>query len=155
MLRYQKNAGAHDLLFGANYGYSTVKGGNYQNIGGKPGALMWTTDDSASTLELFALDRWNFAPRWTLVYGAQYVSADRDAGGVKGSYDSFNPRLGVILDLNGGIRVVRQPQPHLRGPDHLRTGGRCNRRRHAAGGHAWRGGGNRTARHDHCVATRG
>jgi iron complex outermembrane receptor protein len=102
MLRYQKNAGAHDLLFGANYGYSTVKGGNYENIGGKRGAFMFPTDDSASTLELFALDRWTFAPRWTLVYGTQFVSADRDVSGFRGSYDAFNPRLGVILSLSEG-----------------------------------------------------
>ena len=59
MLRWRKDAGAHDLLFGANYGFSTVNGGNYQNIGGERGALMWTTDDDASSLELFALDRWS------------------------------------------------------------------------------------------------
>lgn len=100
MLRYRKTAGEHGLVFGANYGYSTVKGGNYENVGGERGAFMFPTDDSASTLELFALDRWNFAPRWTLVYGTQFVTADRDVGGFKGSYDSFNPRLGVILDLN-------------------------------------------------------
>ncbi len=64
---------------------------------------MFTTDDAASTLELFALDRWKFAPRWTLVYGTQFVSADRDVGGFKASYDSFNPRLGVIFALSERI----------------------------------------------------
>ncbi len=63
---------------------------------------MFTTDDDASTLELFALDRWKLAPQWTLVYGAQYVTADRDAGGFEGRYDSFNPRLGVIYGLSAG-----------------------------------------------------
>jgi len=99
MLRYRRTAGPHDLLFGLNYGYSTVVGGNYENNGGLPGALMWTTDDKASSLEVFALDRWNFAPEWTLVYGAQFVSADRDVGGFKGSYDAANPRLGVIRNM--------------------------------------------------------
>ena len=60
---------------------------------------MWTTDDNASSLELFALDRWSFAPEWTLVYGTQFVSADRDVSGFKGSYDAFNPRVGVIRDI--------------------------------------------------------
>jgi iron complex outermembrane receptor protein len=99
MLRYRKEAGAHDLLFGLNYGYSTVSGGNYENDGGRSGALMWTTDDNASSLELFALDRWKFAPRWTLAYGAQLVSSDRDVSGFKASYDAVNPRLGVIRGL--------------------------------------------------------
>jgi iron complex outermembrane receptor protein len=99
MLRYRRTAGEHGLLFGMNYGYSTVTGGNYENNGGQPGALMWTTDDNASSLELFALDRWNFAPQWTLVYGAQFVSAHRDVSGFEGSYDAANPRVGVIRDL--------------------------------------------------------
>jgi iron complex outermembrane receptor protein len=102
MLRYRKAAGTHGLLFGANYGFSKVNGGNYQNIGGEPGALMWTTDDDAATLELYALDRWNFAPQWTLVYGTQFVSAKRDVGGFKGSYDAFNPRVGLLRGLNDG-----------------------------------------------------
>jgi iron complex outermembrane receptor protein len=96
MLRFNRAAGDHSLLFGANYGFSEVKGGNYENIGGRRGALMWNTDDEASSLELFAVDRWRFAPRWTLVYGAQYSHARRETGGVEASYNAFNPRLGVI-----------------------------------------------------------
>jgi iron complex outermembrane recepter protein len=101
MLRYRRDAGSRNLLFGLNYGYSTVSGGNYQNDGGRPGALMWTTDNNASSLELFALDRWNFAPRWTLSYGAQFVSADRDVNGFRASYNAFNPRFGVIRNMGG------------------------------------------------------
>lgn len=96
MLRWRRSAGAHELAIGANYGFSKVDGGNYANNGGERGFLMWTSNDDASTLELFALDRWSFAPDWTLVYGTQFVSAKRDVGGFKGSYDAFNPRLGVI-----------------------------------------------------------
>jgi iron complex outermembrane receptor protein len=99
MVRYQKDAGSHGLLFGANYGYSTVEGGNYSNEGGQPGFLMWTTDDKASSLEVFALDRWRFAPDWTLVYGAQFTTADRNVSGFKADYDEVNPRLGVIRKL--------------------------------------------------------
>jgi iron complex outermembrane receptor protein len=101
MLRYHRAAGPHDLVFGANYGYSTVRGGNYENDGGERGVLMFMTDNRASSLELFALDRWNFAPRWTLVYGTQFTTAERDVSGFKGSYDAFNPRLGVIRGLDG------------------------------------------------------
>jgi len=101
MARYRRTAGAHELVFGANYGYSTLKGGNYENDGGQRGAFMFPTDNKASTLELFALDRWRFAPRWTLVYGTQYTSAGRYTGAPpKGDYDAFNPRVGVILDIN-------------------------------------------------------
>jgi iron complex outermembrane receptor protein len=101
MLRWGRTVGAHDLVFGANYGFSKVTGGNYENNGGEPGALMWTSDDDASTLEMYALDRWNFAPRWTLVYGAQFVTADRDAGGFDApAYSAINPRLGTIFALS-------------------------------------------------------
>lgn len=104
MLRYKRDVGAHGLIFGANYGFSKMNGGNYQNNGGKRGALMWRTDDDATNLELFALDRWKFAPNWTLVYGTQYVSASRDAGGAVGDYNAFNPRLGLIFDVQEGVQ---------------------------------------------------
>jgi iron complex outermembrane receptor protein len=100
MLRYRRSAGAHALVFGMNYGFSKMNGGNYENDGGERGALMWTTDDDASSLELFALDHWNFAPRWTLVYGTQYVAANRDAGGFDApAYRGFNPRLGLTFNI--------------------------------------------------------
>ncbi len=99
MLRYRRTAGSHELVIGGNYGHSTVTGGNYQNIGGERGPLMWNSDDQSSTVELFVLDRWQFAPRWTLVYGTQFVAADRDVSGFKGDYESFNPRIGFIAKL--------------------------------------------------------
>lgn len=102
MLRYQRKSGNHDVVVGANYGHSTVNGGNYQNVGGKPGYLMWKTDSTANSLELFALDRWALAPDWTLVYGTQYVSTDRKADGLQASYDSFSPRIGLIRALGKG-----------------------------------------------------
>jgi iron complex outermembrane receptor protein len=101
MLRWRRALGAHELVTGANYGISKVTGGNYENDDGERGALMWTSDDKASTLEVFALDHWKFAPGWTLVYGAQFVSAHRDAGGFDApAYRAFNPRAGLILDLS-------------------------------------------------------
>jgi iron complex outermembrane recepter protein len=103
MMRYRKDVDGHGLIFGANYGFSTVKGANYNNIGGKRGALQNIVDDDATSLELFALDRWKFAPDWTLVYGTQYISASRDAGGVVGNYNAFNPRLGVLFNVNEGV----------------------------------------------------
>jgi len=103
MLRYRRDVGTHGLVFGANYGFSKVTGGNFQNIGGKRGALMFKTDDDASSLELFALDRWKFATDWTLVYGTQYVSANRDAGGFSGDYNAFNPRVGLIFNVRDGV----------------------------------------------------
>lgn len=103
MVRYRRDVGYHGLVFGANYGFSKVTGGNYQNVGGKRGALMFETNDDATSLELFVLDRWEFANDWTLVYGTQYVAASRDAGGVMGNYHAFNPRLGTIFNVRDGV----------------------------------------------------
>lgn len=105
MVRYKRDVGAHGLVFGANYGSSKVNGGNYKNIGGHRGALMNKVDNDATSLELFALDRWKFVPDWTLVYGTQYVSASRDAGGVVGDYNAFNPRVGLIFNVQQGVEL--------------------------------------------------
>ena len=102
MLRYQKDVGNHGLAFGANYAYSSEKGGNYANFSGNPGYLMWNSLNFSRSLELFALDRWKFAPDWTLVYGTQYVSAEREVGSVLADYHAFNPRAGVIFNLQKG-----------------------------------------------------
>jgi iron complex outermembrane receptor protein len=108
MLRYQKDVGEHGLVFGANYAYSTEKGGNYRNIEGNLGDIWSNVLNDSRSLELFALDRWKFAPDWTLVYGTQYVSANRDVGKastdkhVSADYHAFNPRLGIIFNLQKG-----------------------------------------------------
>jgi iron complex outermembrane receptor protein len=109
-LRYRLTAGEHQLIFGANYGDSSVSGGNYRNLNGKPNGLSEYVDNSADSLELFAVDRWNFASDWTLVYGAQYVDAGRDVrttdaatGDVRNpaaDYSSFNPRVGLIYSFD-------------------------------------------------------
>ena len=103
MLRYQKDVGEHGLAFGANYAYSTEKGGYYANNAGTHGATPYANLRNFSRgIELFVLDRWKFAPDWTLVYGTQYVSAEREVGSVLADYHAFNPRAGVIFNLQKG-----------------------------------------------------
>jgi iron complex outermembrane receptor protein len=108
-LRYDLRLRDHDLLAGLNYGETTVKGGNYRNDAGHRNGLSTRVDNDADSLELFAMDRWQFAPQWTLVYGAQAVSAgrevrntDTESGELRnphGNYDSINPRAGAIYQL--------------------------------------------------------
>ncbi len=110
-LRYDLHAGKHELQLGANYGDGSVNGGNYRNEGGERNGLMQHVHNASSSLETFAVDHWRLAPQWTLVYGTQYVDSRREArttdaatGAVvdpRGSYSSFNPRLGVIYALSG------------------------------------------------------
>ena len=70
-VRFDKQMGNHDLLLGLNYGQTWVKGGNYTHSGGIRDALSTRVDNKADNLEVFAMDRWHLADRWTLVYGAQ------------------------------------------------------------------------------------
>ena len=107
--RYALKLGEHDILAGLNYGQTWVEGGNYSHDGNRRTDLQTLVDNDADNTELFVVDRWQFAPRWTLVYGAQWVSGQREVrntsattGAVRnprGHYDSFNPRLGLIHAL--------------------------------------------------------
>ncbi|MDD3354021.1 TonB-dependent receptor [Zoogloea sp.] len=105
-LRYDLRVADHDLLAGLNYGQTKVNGGNYRNDGGHRNGLTQRVDNDADGLELFLMDRWKIAPRWTVVYGAQAVDASRDVRTTtvssntvrnpKADYNSINPRVGLI-----------------------------------------------------------
>lgn len=108
-LRYNLRVGSHDVLAGLDYGRTTVTGGNYSHQGGRRDRLTTQIDNNAESLEVFLIDRWQFAPQWTLVYGVQGVVAEREVENVavpsgtyynpKGDYDSINPRAGLIYQL--------------------------------------------------------
>jgi iron complex outermembrane receptor protein len=111
MLRYRQAAGAHELLFGLNYGESDLDGAHFSHTAGEPTELWALIANSGSTAELFALDRWQLSRDTTLVLAAQAVSAERDAmeadvppGAVdhpRADYDRINPRIGVIHSIGG------------------------------------------------------
>jgi len=100
-LRYQRRAGSHDLLVGLNWGRTTVEGGNNSYTPGGASSRFADVDNRANSLELFAMDRWQFAPGWTAVYGGQAVSGRREvrAAGLDGDFRSFNPRAGLIYQV--------------------------------------------------------
>lgn len=112
MVRYNIHIGDHDLLAGANLADTRETGGLYRNDGGRRNGLSTYVDNRSGSVELFVVDRWNFAPDWTLVYGAQGVLTDRDvrntdvaSGSLRNptaDYSAFNPRLGVIRALSAG-----------------------------------------------------
>lgn len=114
-LRYQRRAGDHDLLAGMNYGRTSVEGRNYSYVTGGAQTLSTTVDNDADNLEAFVVDRWKFAPDWTLVYGAQAVLGRRETrntnvgtgvlGNPSGDYDSINPRAGVIHQLSPATQL--------------------------------------------------
>ncbi len=108
-LRYQRRIGAHDLLAGLNVGRTTVRGGNFGYEPGGAATLSTRVDNHADNVELFVMDRWQFAPDWTAVYGAQAVSGSREirntdatSGALrnpKDNYDNVNPRVGLIRQI--------------------------------------------------------
>ncbi|WIG54907.1 MAG: hypothetical protein OJF61_000693 [Rhodanobacteraceae bacterium] len=112
MVRYHLKMGNHDLLAGINLADTTDKGGNYANLSGRRGQQQDLVNTRGHSATLFLVDRWTFAPDWTLVYGAQGVATDLDdltIDGVdqgnqaprnqKNRFSSFNPRIGLIRSL--------------------------------------------------------
>ena len=112
MLRYSMQVGDHDLLAGLNLAGTRNQGGNYRNDGGHRNGQSDAIDNRSRSAELFLLDRWAFAPGWTLVYGVQGVLTTRDVRTLKlatgelrnpkADYAAFNPRIGLIRTLPGG-----------------------------------------------------
>lgn len=115
MLRYHWTIGDHNVVAGVNLAYTIDRGGNYQNEHGQRGTRTDDVYQRAGNATLFALDRWGFAPSWTLVYGAQGVTTNRNVRDVslaygslrdqRGSYSSINPRVGLIRALGSDSEV--------------------------------------------------
>lgn len=114
-LRYKRRVDQHDWLLGVNYAQTTVEGGNYGNNAGLPTTLNTLVDNHADSLELFMMDRWQFAPQWTAVYGAQGIISSREirnttvATGVlrnpQDDYNSVNPRAGLMYQLTPALEL--------------------------------------------------
>src|SRR5690606_30537030 len=78
--------------------------------GGHRNGLSTLVDNTAESLEVFLMDRWQLAQRWRLVYGIQAVSTSRDVVNIdvatgtrrnpNADYDSVNPRVGVIYQAS-------------------------------------------------------
>lgn len=111
-VRYNVVDGNHDVLVGMNLVHTVNAGGNYNNLQGQRGAQQAIVDTRGSNANVFALDRWQFVPGWTLVYGVQGVMTDLDDRTVddvnvgntvprnrKNHFSSLNPRLGLIRAL--------------------------------------------------------
>ncbi len=134
-VRYQQKWGKHDLLLGANYGRNRVDGEHFRNLNGQRNGLTMLIDNRAESLELFALDRWQFAGNWTLIAGTQFVTATRDIRNTdvsddsvrdpNGNFDSFNPRLGVVYAINdsaslfANVSRLYEPPPNFELEDEI------------------------------------
>ncbi|WP_200911587.1 TonB-dependent receptor family protein [Teredinibacter purpureus] len=114
-LRYNLNAGEHNILAGLNYSNTIVEGGNYRNGHGIRNGLTTRVDNTASSLEVFLVDRWQVAPKWNVVYGVQAISSDRDVKNINNEYGSLfnpkadfqnlNPRVGVLYKQANDVEL--------------------------------------------------
>lgn len=110
LLRYHLKFGSHTLVSGINFAYTSNEGSNFQNKGGVRGPREDRVDQRSNNFTLFLLDRWSFAPRWTLVYGTQGVVTARavrkfdattpSVRDQQTTYASVNPRVGLLYALS-------------------------------------------------------
>lgn len=115
MLRYRWHPDRHEMVFGANFGRSSVEGGHYRNDGGRRNGLSNRIDNHAETWEVFAQDHWRLNDRLTLVLALQGVAAERstrsvnaESGAVDAPSDDYfavNPRLGMLYRPGGDATV--------------------------------------------------
>jgi iron complex outermembrane receptor protein len=100
-LRYQQKEADHDLVMGLDLGSSKMTGGYYAYTTHANRSKFVTVDNAANNISVFAVDRWSFAPKWKLVYGAQAIHTTRSikSSGFDETYSSVNPRAGLIHEL--------------------------------------------------------
>lgn len=115
MARWHLHAGSHHVVAGFDVAQTHVGGGNFRNLHGWKNGLTETVDNASRDVNMFMLDRWGFAPGWTLVYGAQGVYTTRDvritsvdSGQQRhphDDYSSFNPRIGLLYSLGDNVEA--------------------------------------------------
>ncbi|XOV90629.1 MAG: TonB-dependent receptor family protein [Pseudomonadota bacterium] len=113
MVRYENQAGSHNLIVGLNWGQTNNEGGNYTHDFGVPTGLSTIVNNTSMSIELFAMDRWLVNDRLTLTYGLQAVQANREVSNITGTtlrnpradYDSINPRAGFLFSLREDITL--------------------------------------------------
>ena len=108
----------HDNRFtlGMTWSAGTVDANNYVNTGGKKGQKLSSTRDRSDNLTLYGENAFDIVPGVSLIAGAQYLYANRDRrdrynGGEptirtgEKSYDFFNPKLGVLWQVDSQSQV--------------------------------------------------
>jgi iron complex outermembrane receptor protein len=115
-VRYQQQQADHDFVVGLDLGSSKMTGGYYNYTTHANRILDHAVDNGADNIAVFAIDRWSFAPKWKLVYGAQAIHTKRSIREIAQNnsvttvsldetYSSVNPRVGLIYDLTPNTQL--------------------------------------------------
>ncbi|WP_416906948.1 MAG: TonB-dependent receptor family protein [Polymorphobacter sp.] len=90
---------------GAIYAYGSNDAQVFANDSGQPGALTSRSDQDSSLLIAYGQLDLGLTDRLAVIAGAQFASATRDVEAIlnavtgRGTYQQFNPRIGMLFDL--------------------------------------------------------
>ena len=114
MLRYAQQGG-HDYVLGINGGIARVEGTNSDNEAGFPGDTNNEFDNTATNIELYALDRWSLHADWTVILGLQLSTGRREVQDttlssgltetLSDTYTGVNPRVGLVYHMNDDMEI--------------------------------------------------
>jgi iron complex outermembrane receptor protein len=89
---------------GAIYAFATNDAKTFANNSGVRGALRTRSDQDSDTLTLYGQADLGLTDTVTLIAGGQYTRATRDVAALvnavtgRGTYEQFNPRIGLLVD---------------------------------------------------------
>jgi len=96
---------------GASYAFGSNDAQTFANESGERGALTSRSDQDSAMLMAYGQLDLGLTDNLTLIGGGQYARATRDVKATfnnvtgRGEYEQFNPRLGVLFDVDEDIQI--------------------------------------------------
>lgn len=96
---------------GASYAFGSNDAQTFANESGERGALTSRSDQDSSMLMAYGQLDLGLTDSLTLIGGGQYARATRDVEAIlnavtgRGEYEQFNPRIGLLFDVNEDVQV--------------------------------------------------
>ena len=96
---------------GGNYAFGSNDAKTFANEAGERGALTSRSDQDSSMLTAYGQLDLGLTDTLTLIGGGQYARATREVEAIlnavsgRGEYDQFNPRIGLLFDVNEDVQV--------------------------------------------------
>lgn len=96
---------------GASYAFGSNDAQTFANESGERGALTSRSDQDSSMLMAYGQLDLGLTDSLTLIGGGQFARATRDVEAIlnavtgRGEYDQFNPRVGLLFDVNEDVQI--------------------------------------------------